>query len=204
MVAYGADTVEGIRMRAPGAPGARVVPIDESWGDKPLFPDAAARKQAAMTTLPRKDAVDIYKKLQAEIAVQPTSEALGEWIEVNEGRVKLLHPEWQEIMRMHCRERLLELQNQEAGHDADGVVWEDTAERPLTDEEKVEAFRQSLKAKPAPEPVKATVSDDGLDIPAMFRRKPPEESVPVKEHVRRPPLRQPVQQPIDFRFSRPA
>jgi hypothetical protein len=80
-------------------------------------------------------------------------------------------------------------------HDQNGVVWEADGERPLTDEEKIEAFRQSLQRanaamdeRIARGPSKVPAKDDGLDIPKEFRR----------QRV------VPIQQSIDYRWSKPA
>jgi hypothetical protein len=53
---------------------------------------------------------------------------------------------------MRYQELMLDLQNRELRHDADGVVWEEDGERPAT------------KAD----------NDDGLDIPPALRRPKPE------------------------------
>src|SRR5580692_4883354 len=101
MVAYGAETVEAIRAKVPGARES-VISIeprdDDSPLGKPIFPDAAARKQAAMTTLPKKDARDIYTKMQAEVDASVSPDDLNEWMEAAGPRIKLLPPEWQEIL----------------------------------------------------------------------------------------------------------
>jgi hypothetical protein len=80
-------------------------------------------------------------------------------------------------------------------HDQDGVVWEADRERPLTDEEKIEAFRQSLQRanaamdeRIARGPSNIPAKEDGLDIPKEFRR----------QRV------VPIQQSIDWRWSKPA
>lgn len=199
MVAYGAETVEAIRLKVPAREGSPLIDRprdDDSPFGKPIFPDAAARKQAAMTTLPKKDARDIYTKMQAEVDASTSPDDLNEWMEAAGPRIKLLPPEWQEILRMRMSEKMLNLQQQvKPGHDQDGVVWDASGERPLTDEEKIEAFRQSLQRanaamdeRIARGPSNIPVKDDGLDIPKEFRR-----SRVV-----------PIQQSIDWRWSKPA
>jgi hypothetical protein len=62
-----------------------------------------------------------------------------------------LRPEdWQDTLRLRYQEHLLDLQNRELKHDADGVVWEEDGERPAT----------------------AADNDDGMDIPTMLDRRP--------------------------------
>lgn len=66
-------------------------------------------------------------------------------------------------------------------HDGDGVVWEETAERPLTPTERTEQLTAQLKESLARanaalderrEARGATKPDDDLDIPAAFDRRP--------------------------------
>jgi hypothetical protein len=183
MVDAWGETVDAIRVRLPAAREG-VLSIDRPRDDdsplgKPIFPDAAARKQAAMTTLPKKDARDIYTKMRAEVDASVSPDDLNEWIEASSPRIKLLPPEWQEILRMRMSEKMLDLQQQaKPGHDQDGIVWEADGERPLTDEEKVEAFRQSLQRanaamdeRIAQGHLKIPAKNDGMDIPAAFDRR---------------------------------
>lgn len=187
MVDAWGETVDAIRVRLPAAREG-VLSINRARDDdsplgKPIFPDAAARKQAAMTTLPKKDARDIYTKFQAEVDASVSPDDLNEWMEAAGPRIKLLPPEWQEILRMRMSEKMLNLQQQvKPGHDQDGVVWEADGERPLTDEEKIEAFRQSLQRvnaamdeRIARGPSKVDAKDDGLDIPLALDRRPKRE-----------------------------
>ncbi len=62
-------------------------------------------------------------------------------------------------------------------HDADGVIWDEAAERVPTAEEKAEVLRQSLQRSNEAldarrEARGATKPDDDLDIPAAFDRRP--------------------------------
>jgi hypothetical protein len=101
-------------------------------------------------TLAKKDAKDIYTRLQAELDANASRRELNEWGEANAERIRLLPEDWQETLRMRYSEHMLDLQNREhkPEHDADGVVWEVDGERPAT------------KAD----------NDDGLDIPPALRR----------------------------------
>jgi hypothetical protein len=121
-------------------------------------------------TLPKKDCRGIYMKLHAEMKENKTAESLNEWVEATKDRVSLLHPEWQEIIGMQSAERMMELQQKaraeevlndavrrHAGHDADGVVWDEAEVRKPTE-------------------------DDGLTLPAALRVAPKREPS-VKERL---------------------
>lgn len=95
-----------------------------------------------MKTLPKKDAKAIYAKLQAEIDAPASRQDLTAWGEANAERISMMPDDWQDILRMRYRERMLDLQRSEpagaseAQPDADGVIWEETHERPATAEDK--------------------------------------------------------------------
>lgn len=61
------------------------------------------------STLPKKDARDIYAKLQAEIAAAQTLEGLQSWGTANKERIDVLPSDWQDILRLRYQERLVEL-----------------------------------------------------------------------------------------------
>jgi hypothetical protein len=105
--------------------------------------------------LAKKDARDIYTKLQAELDANTSRRELNEWGEANAERIRLLPEDWQDTLRMRFRELMLDLQQREIiPCDADGaVVWEEHGERPAT---------------------AADVVNDGLDIPPALRRPKPE------------------------------
>ena len=111
-------------------------------------------------TLAKKDARDIYTKLQAGLDANTSRRALNEWGEANAERIRLLPEDWQDTLRMRYQERMLDLQNREIEHDANGVVWDADGERPAT----------------------AADRDDGLDIPPMFDRRPKREPT-LKERL---------------------
>jgi hypothetical protein len=116
---------------------------DADAGDK----DRAAPRK----TLAKKDARDIYTKLQAELDANVTRRQLNEWGEANAERIRLLPEDWQDTLRMRYQEHMLDLQNREVQHDADGVVWEEDGERPATEADR----------------------DDGLDIDRCSKRELP-------------------------------
>jgi hypothetical protein len=123
---------------------------EESDADKGENDRDAPRK-----TLAKKDARDIYSKLQAGLDANASRRELNEWGEANADRIRLLPEDWQDTLRMRYQELMLDLQNRERKveeHDQDGVIWEEGGERPAT------------KAD----------NDDGLDIPPALRRPKPE------------------------------
>lgn len=72
-------------------------------------------------TLPKKDARDIYTKLQAEIDTAESRVELGTWAKNNAERIEVLPRDWQGILRERYAEKLGDLRNQEG----EQVVWED-------------------------------------------------------------------------------
>lgn len=83
------------------------------------------------TTLPKKDARDIYAKLQADIAAAKSRPALRAWMAANVDRIKVMPEDWQDILRLRCEEMMADLRQQEgnapAAHDEDGVIQDDVA-----------------------------------------------------------------------------
>ena len=121
---------------------------------------AEAREPVRAKPLPKKDCRDVYAKLQAEIDAAQSRELLREWGERNAERIRLLPNDWQDILRGRYQEHMLDLQNREVQHDADGVGWEEDGERPAT----------------------AADNDDGLDIPPALDRRPKREPT-IKERL---------------------
>ena len=72
-------------------------------------------------TLPKKDARELYKKLQAEIDGAESAVEIGVWGKnpENVSRKKMLPPDWQDIISTRFREKLAELQG------GPKVVWDD-------------------------------------------------------------------------------
>lgn len=73
-------------------------------------------------SLPKKDARDIYKKLQAEIDELATLVELSTWGTQNSERLKTLPPDWQDILRERYVERRQDLENVVT---QSGEVWAD-------------------------------------------------------------------------------
>ena len=64
-------------------------------------------------SLPKKDARDIYTKLQAEIDAQTSLVELGIWGNHNSDRIKSLPPDWQGILRERYAEKKADIENQQ-------------------------------------------------------------------------------------------
>lgn len=71
----------------------------------------------AHSVLPKKDARDVYKKLQDEIDGQTSLVALGTWGKENAERIRVLPPDWQGILRDRFAEKRGELENQAREYD---------------------------------------------------------------------------------------
>jgi ERF superfamily len=69
----------------------------------------------ATPTLPKKDARDVYTKLQAEIDAAATDIELVAWGKENIARKKTLPPDWQDILTERYNEKLGDLKNQRRG-----------------------------------------------------------------------------------------
>lgn len=65
-------------------------------------------------TLPKKDAKEIYTKMQAEIREWTSRDHGREWMKANADRIKVLPEDWQDILRLQCEEMLADLRNKEA------------------------------------------------------------------------------------------
>lgn len=74
--------------------------------------DFAEGKQYA--TLPKKDAKEIYTKMQAEVRDSQSREQLKTWMDGNKDRIKVLPEDWQDILRLQCEEMMADLRNREA------------------------------------------------------------------------------------------
>lgn len=70
--------------------------------------------RAAMQTLPKKDAREVYAKMQREVQECQTREQLKGWMQANADRVKVLPEDWQDILRLQCEEMLADLRQREA------------------------------------------------------------------------------------------
>lgn len=66
------------------------------------------------TTLPKKDAKEIYLKMQAEVREWNSRDHGKQWMEANRDRIKVLPEDWQDILRLQCEEMLADLRQKEA------------------------------------------------------------------------------------------
>lgn len=75
-------------------------------------------------SLPKKNARDVYSKMQAEIAAQTSLVELGVWGNQNSDRIKVLPPDWQGILRGRYAEKKADLENQ-LSTDPTKEVWDE-------------------------------------------------------------------------------
>lgn len=64
-------------------------------------------------TLPKKDAKEVYTKLQADIRNSTSREQLKSWAEGNKDRIAVLPEDWQDILRLQYEEMSADLRQQE-------------------------------------------------------------------------------------------
>jgi hypothetical protein len=121
------------------------------------------------TTLPKKNAKDIYVRLQKEIDEASNRAAFKAWMNDNAESIKTLPEDWQDILRLRAQDKIVQLQNEERGVAetvnaetgeifADQVIWEEDGERPAT-------------AADVPE----GLVPDPLDIPEPLKRLTPKQ-----------------------------
>jgi hypothetical protein len=153
--------------------------------DEVEIEDMVANNNPAVTdkpkTLPKKDAKAIYTKLQAELDIPASRADLTAWGEANAERIQMMPEDWQDILRMRFRERMLDLQRSEpasaseAQPDADGVIWEETHQRPATtadriDHTDVNGTPAFLRREPTPSAAARPNGADGDWYAAAARR----------------------------------
>jgi len=91
-------------------------------------------KEDRHASLPKKDARDVYSKMQAEIDQQTSLVELGVWGNQNSDRIKALPPDWRNILRERYAEKKADLENQVAT-DPNKEVWdEETGEVKATND----------------------------------------------------------------------
>jgi hypothetical protein len=121
------------------------------------------------TTLPKKNAKDIYARLQKEIDEASNRAAFKAWMNDNAESIKTLPEDWQDILRLRAQDKIVQLQNEERGAAetvnaetgeifSDQVIWEEDGERPAT-------------AADVPE----GLVPDPLDIPEPLKRLTPKQ-----------------------------
>jgi hypothetical protein len=73
-------------------------------------------------TLAKKDAKDVYTKLQHEMREQQTLDELNAWVEISKPRIEIMPYDWQDTLRNQYSERRLEFRQkmlEEAGAEYD-------------------------------------------------------------------------------------
>lgn len=99
--------------------------------------------RAVRKTLPKKDSREIYVKLQGEIRNMNRLDELKQWGIDAQDRIAVMPEDWQEILRLQYAEKRVELRqfppkrveastSAQSTHDADGIIWDETGERPAT------------------------------------------------------------------------
>lgn len=76
--------------------------------------DDAEGTEKSNKTLPKKDARDIYTKMQAEVDGMKSRDALKVWGAENADRIKVLPEDWQDILRLRYEEKMADLRQKEA------------------------------------------------------------------------------------------
>lgn len=66
------------------------------------------------TTLPKKDAREVYTKMQREVQECQSREQLKTWCVANKDRILILPEDWQDVLRLQCEEMMADLRNKEA------------------------------------------------------------------------------------------
>jgi hypothetical protein len=85
-----------------------------------VYSDAEADEFAATngngkpTSLPKKDAKEIYTKMQREVRECAAREQLKAWAEANKDRIAILPEDWQDILRLQYEEQMADLRQREA------------------------------------------------------------------------------------------
>jgi len=77
------------------------------------IPSTVKSEDAPKTTLPKKDAKDIYARLQTEMRSYRTRDSLRQWGEANAERIAVMPRDWQDILRLQYQEMLVDLQYHE-------------------------------------------------------------------------------------------
>lgn len=80
-----------------------------------LYSEAEFEADEKPAVLAKKDAKEIYSKLQTEMRSACISRpALKAWLEGNVDRIKILPEDWQDTFRLQCEEAFADLRNKEA------------------------------------------------------------------------------------------
>ena len=107
----------GSRCEPPGSPFRRtdrvILKLLNTHGY--LYSEAEFEADEKPATLAKKDAKDIYVKLQREAREAAISrEAFKLWLAGNVDRIKVMPEDWQDTFRLQCEELMADLRNKEA------------------------------------------------------------------------------------------
>lgn len=87
-------------------------PVDDD-AQSASTPSSAKPSVVKMQTLPKKDAREIYEKLQSSMRDAGSREHLKAWGDANKDRIKVLPEDWQDILRLQFEELMADLRQQE-------------------------------------------------------------------------------------------
>jgi DNA recombination protein Rad52 len=126
------------------------------------------KEQTNVIRLPKKNARDIYERMQQEIDGISGVDELLKWGSDAAGRIGVLPEDWVKILRSRFVEKLEALRQYQA---SEAVVWDENGERPIEDHEAAEARawvdKRPKTVVPAP---KHLLRNDG--IPHFLDRRP--------------------------------
>lgn len=128
--------------------------------DQASVPDSAPAPQ--ITTLPKKDAKDIYTKLQAELDATKTDADLEKWKAASKERRAVLPPDWQQILDLRIAEHAAALNGQqedaipEAADATAFLQWVDRSLSSLTTQRELNTFWNTA--------VDPRIPQDGADL----------------------------------------
>jgi phage recombination protein Bet len=108
----------------------------------------------AKTTLPKKDAKEIYSKLQGEINGATSVADLRQWGADARERIEVMPADWQDHLRLRFQEKLVDLQQQ-----ASRLVTPSKQDAPASDD--IPAALDRRRAKPAEQRPDAESDPDG-------------------------------------------
>ncbi len=137
-----------------------------------MDPAQSAEPAPERTTLPKKNAKDIYTALQKELDAMKTSSALETWGKANKERIAVLPPDWQDILRLRYAERAAVLNGHaednipEAANGSAFLQWIEHSLSALTTERALETFWNTA-IEPRIPPDDIDIRDAGL---AIFER----------------------------------
>jgi hypothetical protein len=98
---------------------------------------------------------------------------LRQWGENARERIAVMAEDWQDILRLQYAEKLVELRQfppkaAVPAHDADGVVWEESCERPATAEDAAARLAEMLADRAARRAIDRTERDS---VPGFLDRR---------------------------------